>query len=495
MVKILWLLLLCASCSGWAAAETRLTVKADKKSTVLGEPLTLEIKAEDSREPLSSINLDKLKQDFNVYGMSSNIQTYRHQGRMLNREIMTLTLYPLRSGRLHLPVFTYRGVKSKPTEVMVAETGRQAQKMMFRTALDIKPLHVRQEATLALEVYDDGSLQWTAPREIAAAGAHQRNLAESQREEIIEGKRYTVHRYAWALMPLREGKMTVEFPMLDAFKFGTRLRYPLAPLQLDVAAIPAYLPVHVPVGKPLLNVEALPAEMALGQPLNRTFSVQGSGLSQEGLIKLLPALHNNEGIRYYPFSVSLADSARATSAVQTWQVTLPFVPLRSGTLHLPEMLIPYYDAENGRVESVLVPAASPQVLNPLWHKILQIVAGLLLLAAILAGGYWLYRTIRLVQHRRRALLEIRNAASAAALHLALLNFETGHAENKYLTLQQWVNGMQQKYKVNESLYLLVRKLEHMQYGLPATGSVAELAQDAARSLRKLPLKKLSRKIA
>jgi hypothetical protein len=125
----------------------------------------------------------------------------------------------------------------------------------------------------------------------------------------------------------------------------------------------------------------------------------------------------------------------------------------------------------------------------------QVVAGLLLLAAILAGGYWLYRTIRLVQHRRRALLEIRNATSAAALHLALLNFETGHAENKYLTLQQWLNGMQQKYKVNENLYLLVRKLEQMQYGLPATGSVAELAQDAARLLRKLPLKKLSRKIA
>lgn len=489
MVKTLWLLCLCACCSGWAAAETRLTVKADKKALVLGEPLTVEIKAEGSREALGSIKLDKLKLDFNVYGISSNVQSYRHQGRTLRKETMTLILYPLRSGKLYLPALTYRGISSKPQAVTISEPGSPGQKMLFKTALDIERLHVRQEATLTLDIYDDGSLQWTAPREIVAAGAHQRALAASQREEIIDDKRYTVHRYAWALMPLRDGKMTVEFPLLDAFKFGTRFRYPLAALKLEVAPVPTYLPVHVPVGKPLLQVEALPPQMALGQPLNRIFSVQGSGLSKEGLEKLLPALHSNETIRYYPFSVSLADSARTASAVQTWQVTLPFVPLHSGSLQLPEIVIPYYDAEHGRVEAVVLPAASAEVFNPLWHEIWQVVAGLLLLAASLVTGYWLNEKIRQLRQRRRALCEIRNATDVAALQQALLDFAAVCGENKCRTLQQWLQGMQLNYRVSDSLYLLVHQLEAMHYGPPATGSVAELAQEAALLLRKLPLRK------
>ena len=92
MVKKIWLLLLCAACSGGAMAETRLMLKADKKTSALGEPLTVEVKAEDSREPLSSIHLDQLKQDFNVYGVASNVRTQTRKGRSVSSETMPKTM-------------------------------------------------------------------------------------------------------------------------------------------------------------------------------------------------------------------------------------------------------------------------------------------------------------------------------------------------------------------------------------------------------------------
>jgi hypothetical protein len=470
--------------TGWAAAGTRLTVKADKKTSVLGEPVLVEIKAEEVREPLSSISLEKLKTDFNVYGISSSVQTQRKYGRSISSETMSLTLYPLRSGRLHLPAFSYRGSSSKAIALTISESANKTAKVIFNTALDTAQPQVRQAATLALEIFDDGTLQWSAPRELAATGAHLRRLSESQREEILEGMRYTVHRYAWALMPLREGRISVEFPMLDAFKFGTRLRYPLAPLLLDAAAVPAYLPVHVPVGKLLLAAEPLPREIALDRPANWSFTVEGSGISEEGVGKLLAAVRGNEMVRFYPPVIGPAENERTLTATQKLRVTLPFVPLKTGTLLLPEISLPYYDAAGARVDTVSLEPAEVAVFNPLWRSAQKITLGLLLLSGLSGLGYWLYSKLRLHLHRRKALLAIRNAISADELHGALLKFSGDGTLMQNGTLRQWLQHMQQRYQTDDRLSSFVRRLEVVKYAGDKPGvDTSLLAQDAARLLK------------
>jgi hypothetical protein len=488
MVKFFWrlILLVFVAWPGLAAAEVRLTVKADKKESVLGEPLMVEVRAEDVREPLSSISLDKLKQNFNVYSMSSNVQNHTRKGRTVSSETMTLTLYPLRSGKLQLPALSYSGKNSQPLMVSILESGKQTSRVIIKTALDAAHPQVRQAATLTLDIYDDGSLQWTAPREIVAASAHQRRLAESQREEMVDGARYTVHHYAWALMPLREGGMTVEFPLLEAFKFGTRLRYAVAPLWLNAAPVASYLPVYVPVGELRVSVDPLPAEIALNRPVNWTIKVQGSGLSEEGVSKLLSAMRSNEALRFYPPTISDADKERPTSAAQTLLVTLPFVPLQTGDVQLPEINLPYYDAAGARVESVVIPGARIIVFNPLWHTVQKVTVGLLVLVGIIGLVYGLFKQLRRVLKRRKSLFAISNAASAVELQRALLNFNTETSALQCLTLQQWLQRMQLVYGIDERLAEIVQKLTSAQYGADvASPAITELAHDAARLLHKL----------
>jgi hypothetical protein len=496
MVKKLWqlALLIGLGWSGMAVADVRFTLKVDKKTIALGEPLTLELRADDGREPLSGISLDPLKQSFNVYGISSNVQTQTRKGRTVSVESMTLILYPLRSGKLQLPALRYMKKASKALDISVTESGKNTLPVIFKTAIDSAGLQVRQAATLTLDIYDDGTLQWTAPGEPQAAGAHQRRLAESQREEMLEGTRYTVHRYAWALMPLREGSLKVEFPLLDAFKFGTRLRYPLAALKLEVAAVPAYLPVHVPIGKLQVAAEALPAEIALGRPVNWNLTIQGSGLSEAGLGKLLSSIRSNEALKFYPASISKVDNARATTAAQTLRVTLPLVPLQTGTQQLPEINLPYYDPASARIESIVIPGARIKVINPLWLTVQKIALGLLVLLCAIALGYWLFAKLRQLLQRRSALLAIKRAVSADELHRALLYFESDSAAVSSATLQQWLQHMQQTSSSAAQLAGVVQRLENARYGAGTTDrDISGLAREAVRLLKQLPLVKSGRR--
>jgi len=489
MVKKICLLslLACVAWSGWAAAETRLQVRADKKAVVLGEPLLVEIKADDVREPLSSIKLEKLKQNFNVYGISSNVQSRKIKGRTVAVETMTLTLYPLRSGKVQLPALSYMGKSSVPLAVSVLASDKHTPAVVFKAAIDSPRPMVRQAATLTLDIYDDGSRQWTAPQELTATGIYQRKLAETQSEESVAGIRYTVHRYAWALMPLREGKITVEFPMLDAFKFGTRLRYPVAPLQLEATAAPAYLPVYVPIGKPVVSMEALPAEIALNRPVNRMFRVSGSGFSAEGLSKLLSDTGSNEALHFYPLKIGTADNERPTSAVQTLLVTLSFVPLRAGMLKLPEINLPYYNPESARVESVLLPAIDVRVFNPLWHRAARIALGLMVLAGVSGVGYRAVKYSRRRLKKRKYLLAIGRAKSAGELHRALLNFDGEIATMHCQTLPQWLQQLQRCYKVDGRLADLVQRIDSLHYGA-AQADINSLSSEAVKLLSKLAVK-------
>lgn len=492
MVKNAWLLtmLLCLTCSGMAAAEVRLTIKADKKTLVLGEPLQVELMAEEGGEPLSGINLDMLKQNFNVYGVSSNIQTQIHKGRTVTKEIMTLTLYPLRIGKLQLPALRYRGKSTQPMLVTVLESSKQTSRVIIKTSIDSTHQQVRQADTVTLDIYDDGSLQWSTPRELVAATVHQRPLAASQREEMVDGKRYTVHRYAWALMPLREGGVTVQFPMLDAMKFGTRLRYAVSPLWINAAPVPSYLPVHVPIGQIQFVMEPMPAEIALDRPVNWIFTVKGSGVSIEGMGKLLSGMHGNGALSFYPPVIIVADNEHPTSAMQTMRITLPFVPLRTGALQLPEINIPYYDPASSRVESVVIPRVSVAVFNPLWQTVQKFVLGLMVLLGIGAFGYVLLKQLRRSLKKRKSLLTIRRAASADELQQALLKFDVDTLSMHSLTLQQWLQRMQMTYVVDERLLMLVQKLEYEKYGVDQIAmNTSQVAQEAAMLLKRLSFRK------
>ena len=495
MVRRVWLLflLLAGIATGALAADMRFIVQTDRKVLVLGDSLTLEVRVQHPQAPLNQIQLDPLKQNFDVYAVSTSSQSDIVKGRAITTEIMTLTLYPLHSGEVVVPALHYMDKISQAIPLSVLEDSAQISRVLIKSGIEPVRPWVRQAATLYLEIYDDGSLQWTPPSEIVAAGTHVRQLAETQREETLDGASYTVHRYAWAVTPLREGGVSLRFPILDAVKFGTHLRYAAAPVWLDVAPVPAYLPVHVPVGRPNVSIAPLPTDILLNRPVNWVLTVQGSGISEEGMRKLLAVLHDDENWHFYPASAVAGVQQPATTAVQTFTFVIPFQAVRAGILQLPELNLAYFDPEKGQIESLSFAGPVLTVVDPLWQVIWKMLAGFIVFGVMAGLSYVSWVRLRRVLKKRQSLLTIRQAASFSALRQALLDFDAGCGKTGGATLQQWLHQMEQRYETTAHLNQCVTILISAHYSAETTViKVADLAQDIASSIQKLKSSKAPR---
>ena len=450
----LWLAML--TVPAWARPHFSLT--ADKHDIALGEALTVTIRAQDADAALDSLDLNALKSDFDIYTGSTSKQTEVIKGKPATTETTTLILYPLHSGRLQLPALKFAGSSSRAVAVTVRESGPDTPQVLFKTALT--PAHplTRQVATLTLDIYDDGSLQWSLPKLTAPAGTYIRELASSQQDTTLNGTPFTMHRLAWAIMPLTPGKVTINFPMLNAIKFGNRLRYAAPSLQFNTRPAPRYLPIYVPIGNLAVTSEPLSGKLVLNRPVDWNLVVRGTGISVEGLTRLLPELTDSDALHFYPPQIRLIEASDNTPE-QTILVTLPFQPLRTGTIRLPKIELPYYNPATGVIESTAIASPAFTVINPLWHaaaKLIVIIAG---------SGFmiWLSRiSVRLYRRkctRQASLRRIAAAANAHQLRQALLNFDWGSGAIQAHTLRLWLTEMERKYGNNTALTELVTQLE------------------------------------
>lgn len=481
MVKWLrWACCMLLVLPAWASAA--LVAHMDKDEIALGEPVTVILQAEHTKESLDGLALKALQADFDVYRRSSDTQTQTIRGRQVTSQTMTLVLYPLHSGRVLFPALRFAGASSRPLALMVHASGADVPRVQFKLALDPQQLLTRQTARLALDITDDGSLQWSPLQFQPPAAVHVRELASSQHEEMLNGTAVTVHRRAWAIMPLRAGSSVVNLPMLEALKFGNRLRYALPSLQFDTHPAPAYLPVYVPIGKIEVNSQPPTGTLVLNRPVDWILTVRGTGLSAEGLAKLLPAFADNGALRFYPAQIEQV--GHTNTLVQTWRLTLPFQPLRAGNIRLPTLVLPYYDPLSGRLESAVIQPSVMTAVNPLWHKLTRfaVIAGLLAALAWLAYICW--RQYQRWQARRASLRRVEVAANCSELSQALRDFDAGDGGLRAATLNLWLAAMALRYGENAALRQLVRQLQTCCYGENRAGeNYQDLRQCAITVLR------------
>ena len=461
-----------------SVAATTLTARVDRHTLVLGESLVLEItaRAAGATAPLERLSLDALHADFAVLDVSRNTQT------------LTATLYPLRSGRLKIPVLNIFNARSLALDIVVHASSAVIPRVVLRSGVEPSVPHVRETVLLYLDVYDNGGLIWSAVEAPAAPGVYLRELAGSRRTARIDGEMFKVVRHAWAATPLHDGEHTLQFSLLRANRFGVRLRYAASKLKFTAQAVPAYVPVLVPVGAaPQLQVAALPEEIVVNRPMNFKFSVTGTGLSENGLAQIFSAtLGSAPGMRFYPLKIAAGDAARSTTLMQTFHVTLPFQALHSGELDLPEMLIPYFDPQLERLGTVVLAKQRITAVSPLRQTAWWIGgAGITLLALV-----WPVRRVvvalRQYQRRRSGLQRIERAPDIHGLKTALLKFDaSGSGTYKpFATLRLWLTHTRATQRIDAECNALILRLERACY-TANTGAddFADLKSDLLRNLK------------
>lgn len=401
MVKHLAIALLCCMAVS-AAHAARLNATLDKKTAALGEPIQLRVLA---NADLGALDLSPLQVDFEVFSSAVSGGTLKGKA----QSVLDATLYPLRAGKIMLPPLTLGAARSQPLTLEV-----QPAQALVRAWVNPDTPMVREPATLHLEIRDEGDLSWNAPTQLVAPHIHLRPETERSSEVHQDGRALQVREYRWTLLALKSEGQSVAFPMLDAYKFGQRLRFPVTRVNFRAVPAPSYLPLYLPIGRPLVRSEAPPEEIFIGRPASRVLDIDAPGLSAEGAIQSL-RFDAPRGMRMYapgvaPVKIDGRDGLR---------VTLSFVVEDAAGSTFPAIRLPYFDPKTQRIETVDLPAAPLTVRDPLREKIY--LTGWILVLALglgwlgMKGWPWIMRW----RAKRAWLARLDAAGNAAALYRAL----------------------------------------------------------------------------
>ncbi|MHB1186883.1 BatD family protein [Thiobacillus sp.] len=404
--------LLMALLAGSAAHAASLTTQLDRSVVALGEPLSLTLQA--SSLDLDALDLAPLDARFEVFA--------RTRSRGTDSETLVLTLYPRIAGTLPVPPLQLDTRRTSALPLTVTDGSETVPRVTANWVLEPALPRVNQPVRLTLAICDDGSLQWQRPPLPTQAGRVLRVLGEDEGDGERASEACALHRFHWALLATREGAATLSVPMLDASRFGQRLRFPGPSLNFEAAALPAWLPAHVPPVAPVIQADPLPARWPLQRPLSWRFEVAG-GYSADGLKALLDLqLRESPALGVYPPLIEAIASDDPNSPLSHYAVTLFLQPRASGEITLPTLNLPWYDPVRGQLASHVLSGRSLAVFDPRWQRAGQVAGGLAGIL-LLAGLIWqIRRTARWRLARRRGLRAIRQARDIAELAQAVRQF-------------------------------------------------------------------------
>lgn len=403
-----------------ASGATGLTVSLDKREATLGEPIQVRIVADTA---LNELDLSTWQTDLEVFSRAASLSSGGGQV----RGVLDLTLYPLRSGTLALSPLHLGRRTSRALELAIAPSP-----LNFSTRIDPMSPNERQAATLTLQFQDQGELSFT-PLQLDAPHIAWTALPES----INNGAGLRILR--WTILPLQSGGLSIRFPMLDAYRFGQRLRYPLAPINFRAARLPAYLPLYLPIGKPTVKVDALPAELIAGRPYNWNIEIDAPGLSPAGALKLVQN-PKAPGLRFYtPRATTLKRDGR-----EIIQLSLSFEAVR-GNVFFPSLQIPYFEPATQTLRALSLPSQTLQVRDPALLKQLLSVLVALAILILVALGNTLAPRVQAWRQRRRWLKAIQTSADVTQLY-RLLSVD---APWPSLSIRRWPIALRARIKTAE----------------------------------------------
>ena len=446
-----WLLLgygALALAPSWAATPTpNRPFELDRQTLALGEALTLRISRalSDPSAPLDTLDLRPLQQDFDLLE--------RTLGRDDSQENLLLTLYPRRIGRLTLPTLGQAGqagqagqmgkAASGAVTVTVTEGSDSVPKVFWKISLDPAEPLARQASTLTLEACDDGSLLWQRPTLPAAQGLLVRPVNETEIITQRNGERCTAHRWHWAVLPTAAGPASVKVPVMQASKFGNRLRFTPPTLAVTTQALPDWVPDEVAVGKPDISADPLPAQAVLNQPLAWRLRITGNYSAQDlqTLLRLQFQSSNDDALTAYAPRIE----RQASQTLDTQHlVTVYLLPHARGPWQVPALQLPWFDPKTAQLQQIRIEGGQLEVIDPVRQRWLWAMAALAGVGAAIGLGFWLWRRLRWRWRRHITLKKLRQCHTPEALCQTLLPFAwQGHAQPAP-TLRTWQTHMQQQ---------------------------------------------------
>lgn len=384
------------------------SVQADRQRLELGEVLELRLSAEGDVD--AEPDFAPLESDFDILRRGQSQVTSIINGRISHSRQWSLQLAPKRVGRLTIPAIQAGRDSSRPLSIEVVEPGgtsarsgqpdQSGPKALFvESEVETTTPYVLQPIEYRIKVYYRQPPQRAVLSEPEVEGATVQRLGEDRAyDETREGRVYRVIERRYRLTPQHSGSITVQSPRLEARlddprqgarqdpfaeldqAFGGRLfqGFPAMPgvthpgrrvverardIELQVRPQPAANSgtSWLPATSLQLTDEWTPSPpvFQVGEPITRILTITAEGTTAAQLPDLgLGAL---DGVQVYPDQPRGEDltSGPAPAAIKTLKFAL--VPMRPGTLTLPEIRLDWWDTRTDRARVAVIPARTVEV--------------------------------------------------------------------------------------------------------------------------------------
>lgn len=384
MLIVLLLAFATAATAAEAQEGSSLDIAVDKTTLYESETLTLTIQGEtklelslDSLMNLGNLDLPKpdlseLRENFDILDQRQSYSLKSINGDHSAAITWTYQLAPRKAGELTIPSISFNDAKSAPLAVEVkpgspAQVDSANRPAWVEAETSKTSAYIQEQVILTLRLYYRGSLVGGDLTEPKLPDAIVEPLGEqSQRSELIDGKRYQVVERRYLIYPQRSGELVIaaqQFsgrqrdPVTGALRF---LRAQSNPITVEVLAPPADFP-----GDRWLAAESLvldeswsrpPETLQVGDSLTRVITVRALGLLKSALPLLEVAYP--EQLKAYPEGPRAETQLNAGTVESSQSQTTALVAVKPGRITLPEVQLHWWDTLNNQARVAVIPERS-----------------------------------------------------------------------------------------------------------------------------------------
>lgn len=358
-----------------ADAFGAVTVRADRNPVRITESFRVVFEIDD--EVLGRPDFSALNKDFEVLGTSQGTSVNIVNGRIQRSTSWTHNMMARREGTLMIPPIQFGNEISRPVTVTVIGTAADladgsAREVILEAEVDNPSPYVQEQTVLTIRLYRAVSMSeasLTEPNLTGIEAVIERLGDDIGYETDLAGTRYGVVERKYAIFPQNSGAMTIQ-PLrfdgrvgtnrgfiTDPFASGRRVRVRSKPIELAVQPMPSAFAgrVWLPARRITL-IESWPGDTStfrVGEPVTRTLTLSAMGLMASQLPEIGAMVP--DGIKQYPDQPVLNTKASNGILVSSRQEKIAMIPSRPGEFSLPEIEVPWWNTESGRMEFAQIP--------------------------------------------------------------------------------------------------------------------------------------------
>ncbi|WP_213949745.1 BatD family protein [Luteibacter sp. dw_328] len=373
------LLVLALAIPSMAMAQSAPPVASlDRSSVGVGETVTLNIEIGD--ESVDEPDLSPLQNDFVILGTSTNHSLSIVNGRREAHTILGVSLSPRREGHVTIPALVVGGQRTQPVPLDVATSSNTSAPAADRPVVlegkaEPTQAYVGQQIDYTLRLYLAVNLADGQLGDPAAEGAEVRRVGQDANYQAMRGgRRFNVLERHYAIFPQRAGSLDIQPPTFQGtaidpsdggsfFGAGAPVSAVAERLRVTVRDRPASAPdaAWIPARELRLSLEGLPADGKgrVGQPITLTMRLDAVGMPFEALPAL--SLPRIDGADVYPDKAVTGGGSNGAWITGRRQQGFAVVPTRSGTLHIPETTLHWWNVVTDKPEVATVPAHDIEV--------------------------------------------------------------------------------------------------------------------------------------